>query len=221
MQALLLKVHPPPSSLSFLILNPIPQIVNIIVYFLFLGSNVYTVAAPSAIYFSGKETYLTPAPWAFLIWCVLLLHPFSLSTLHNVRSLIHILLLGTIVYQFFPSGKHVIIDGVSWRFPLLAVLNAIYVNLWASHHYTIGIHFLPAPLAIFLIYHSSFHLRTLRQLYSNRKPYLLSHRCISQSSSSTYTTSSKSITLPRTLPTSYSYISPSLSIMDGPPSLLS
>lgn len=27
------------------------------------------------------------------------------------------------------------IDGISWRFPLLAVFNAIYVNLWASHHY--------------------------------------------------------------------------------------
>ncbi|TFK44515.1 hypothetical protein BDQ12DRAFT_620670 [Crucibulum laeve] len=97
------------------------KIVNIIVYFLFLGSNLYTIAAPSSIYYTGKETYLTPAPWAFLIW-----------------SLIHVLLLGTIIYQFFPGGKHVVIDGISWRFPLLAVLNAIYVNLWASHHYIIA-----------------------------------------------------------------------------------
>jgi hypothetical protein len=97
------------------------KIINVVVYLLFLGSNVYTVAAPSGIYFSGKETYLTPAPWAFLIW-----------------SLIHILLLGTVIYQFFPSGQRVIIDGVSWRFPLLAVLNAIYVNLWASHQYAIA-----------------------------------------------------------------------------------
>jgi hypothetical protein len=44
--------------------------VNIIVYVLFLGSNIYTIAAPSDIYFSGKETYITPAPWAFLVWCV-------------------------------------------------------------------------------------------------------------------------------------------------------
>jgi len=64
---------------------------------------------------------MTPAPWAFLIW-----------------SLIHILLLGTIIYQFFPNGKKIIIDGVSWRFPLLGVLNAIYVNLWASHHYIVA-----------------------------------------------------------------------------------
>lgn len=40
------------------------------VYFVFLGSNVYTIAAPHDIYYSGKETYITPAPWVFLIWCV-------------------------------------------------------------------------------------------------------------------------------------------------------
>ncbi|THV06724.1 hypothetical protein K435DRAFT_834045 [Dendrothele bispora CBS 962.96] len=97
------------------------KIVNVICYVLFLGSNIYTVASPSNIYFNGKVTYITPAPWAFLIW-----------------SVIHILMLGTIIYQFFPHGKRVIIDGVSWRFPLLAVLNAIYVNLWASHHYIVA-----------------------------------------------------------------------------------
>lgn len=54
------------------------------------------------------------------------------------RSLIHLLLLGTIIYQFFDGGKQVIVDGIGWRLPLLAVLNAIYVNLWASHYYIIG-----------------------------------------------------------------------------------
>jgi len=94
------------------------KITNIIVYFVFLGSNIYTVASPSSIYYYGKETYITPAPWAFLIW-----------------SLIHILLLGTIIYQFFPEGKKTIVDGIAWRFPLLALLNAIYVNLWVTRHY--------------------------------------------------------------------------------------
>ena len=50
------------------VLNRVSQIVNVIVYFLFLGSNVYTVAGPTDIYYTGKETYVTPAPWAFLIW---------------------------------------------------------------------------------------------------------------------------------------------------------
>ncbi|KAI0310762.1 hypothetical protein OF83DRAFT_1153853 [Amylostereum chailletii] len=94
------------------------KVVNVLVYLLFLGSNIYTVAAPNDIYYTGKETYLTPAPWAFLIW-----------------TLIHLLLLGTVIYQFFPNGKRVIVDGISWRLPLLGVLNAIYVNLWAAHYY--------------------------------------------------------------------------------------
>jgi len=97
------------------------KIVNILVYFVFLGSNIYTVASPSGIYYHGKETYITPAPWAFLIW-----------------SLIHLLLLGTIIYQFTDRGKDIVVDAISWRFPLLVVLNAIYVNLWASHHYTVA-----------------------------------------------------------------------------------
>ncbi|KAI0270526.1 hypothetical protein BC834DRAFT_819140 [Gloeopeniophorella convolvens] len=100
------------------------KIVNVLVYFLFLGSNISTVWGHHDVYVRGKETYITPAPWAFLIWCS--------------RSLIHLLLLGTIVYQFFPNGKKVIIDGISWRFPLLAVLNAIYVNVWASGHYVVA-----------------------------------------------------------------------------------
>jgi len=95
------------------------KIVNVLVYLLFLGSNLYTVASPSGIYSNIKQTYLTPASWSFLLW-----------------SLIHLLLLGTIIYQFTSAhAKAVIIDGIAWRFALLGILNAIYVNLWANHHY--------------------------------------------------------------------------------------
>lgn len=97
------------------------KITNVIVYFLFLGSNIYTVAGPAQPWNHGKETYITPAPWAFSIW-----------------SLIHLLLLGTIIYQFTSHGKDVIIDGINWRFPLLAVLNVVYVNTWASGHYIVA-----------------------------------------------------------------------------------
>jgi len=46
------------------------QVINVLVYIFFLGSNVYTVAGSSGIYYTAKETYLTPAPWAFLVWYV-------------------------------------------------------------------------------------------------------------------------------------------------------
>lgn len=61
------------------------------------------------------------APYAFWIW-----------------SLIHLLLLGFIIYQFFPAGKRIIIDGISWRFPLLVVLNSIYINVWARGHFIVA-----------------------------------------------------------------------------------
>ncbi|KZV83231.1 hypothetical protein EXIGLDRAFT_701780 [Exidia glandulosa HHB12029] len=83
-----------------------------------LGSNIYSVAGPEDVFGRGRESYFTPAPWAFGIW-----------------SLIHLLLLGMIIYQFTAGGKSVVVDGISWRFPLLAVLNTIYVNLWAHGHY--------------------------------------------------------------------------------------
>lgn len=94
------------------------KIVNILVYIFFLGSNIYTIAGPGDIYRTSKETYFTPAAWTFLIW-----------------SLIHFLLLGYLIYQFTDSGKAIIVDGVGWRFPVLAVLIAVYVNVWARGHY--------------------------------------------------------------------------------------
>lgn len=94
---------------------------NILVYFFLIGSNFYAFIGPSPVYSGGKDTYLTPAPWALWIW-----------------SLIHLLLLGTIVYQFTSHGKEVIIDGIGWRFPVLGVLNAIYVHLWATNHFVVA-----------------------------------------------------------------------------------
>jgi len=97
------------------------KIVNILAYLFLTGSNIYTVAGPKYPYGTGKETYVTPAPYVFYIWTV-----------------IHLLLLGYIIYQFFPAGKKAIIDGISWRFPLLLVLNAIYINVWVHGHYVVA-----------------------------------------------------------------------------------
>jgi len=87
-----------------------------------LGSNIYTVASPQAVYGNIKQTYFTPANWAFFAW-----------------SIIHLLLLGTVIYQFTSAhAKAVVIDGISWRFPLLAILNSVLVTVWANHHYVVA-----------------------------------------------------------------------------------
>lgn len=58
--------------------------------------------------------------------------------MRSKRSLIHLLLLGTLIYQFFPAGKRGIVDGVSWYLPLLGILNAIYIHVWVKEHYVLG-----------------------------------------------------------------------------------
>lgn len=68
-----------------------------------LGSNVYFFVGES-----GKETYITPAPYAFYIW-----------------SLIHLLLFGFVIYQWTEAGKEVIIDNIGIRFAVLGLLTSL------------------------------------------------------------------------------------------------
>lgn len=96
------------------------KLVNVFLYIGFSGSSIYSVAGP-ANYYHGKETYLTPSSWTFGIW-----------------SLIHLLLLGTIIYQFFDGGKKVIVDAINWRLPLLILLNTFYINIWGHGHYIVA-----------------------------------------------------------------------------------
>ncbi|KAH7108353.1 hypothetical protein BKA62DRAFT_630494 [Auriculariales sp. MPI-PUGE-AT-0066] len=96
------------------------KVTNIVVFVLFLGSNLYA-ANPEDVYRLHRETYFTPDSFAYLLW-----------------TLIHVLLAGLILYQWFPSGSRTIIHGISWRFPLLAILNAIYSHVKGRGHYVVA-----------------------------------------------------------------------------------
>jgi hypothetical protein len=85
----------------------------------FFGLNIWTLHGSNwGGYFSWKDTYFTAAWWAFYVW-----------------SLIHLLLFGLIIYQFTKDGKKTVIDGLGWRFPLIAVLNGAYGALHNKGHY--------------------------------------------------------------------------------------
>ncbi|PWN30478.1 hypothetical protein BDZ90DRAFT_229499 [Jaminaea rosea] len=91
------------------------KVANVLSYILFLGSNGYGALGPQSGKWSAggaRETFITPESWFFGAW-----------------GLVHLLLLGFIVYQFHPSGYHPAVEGVGWRFSLLAVLNALYAQL--------------------------------------------------------------------------------------------
>lgn len=101
------------------LLDALPvKLLNIVVFVLLLGSNVYTVAGPKDTYGSPHETYVTPSAYAFWIW-----------------TLIHFLLLCMMFYQFSEPGKTLVIDAISYRFAVLALLNTIYIWLWIRGFY--------------------------------------------------------------------------------------
>lgn len=91
------------------------KIVNVGSYSLFSWSNYYAIASPHSVYGNIKQTYFTPAVWAFFAW-----------------PIVHFLLLGTIIYQFTSAhAKATVIDRISWWFPILTILNSIFVAVWA------------------------------------------------------------------------------------------
>ncbi|KAL9935877.1 hypothetical protein V8E36_005454 [Tilletia maclaganii] len=94
------------------------KIVNIVAFLIFTTSNAYTSLAPGEAIGGGqKVTYITPAPWIFVVW-----------------PIIHVLLLGALVYQVFPSGYSAVIETIGWRLPVLALLTSIYSGFAAAQH---------------------------------------------------------------------------------------
>ncbi|THU94577.1 hypothetical protein K435DRAFT_628284, partial [Dendrothele bispora CBS 962.96] len=106
--------------------------VNVICYLQFLGYERDIYAFGSSTDSDETTTSITPASWAFFTW-----------------SIMNVLMLGGITYQFLPEGKCIIIDTISWRFPLAAVQNTVLVNLLISHHCIMAF-----ILALFILYYS-------------------------------------------------------------------
>ena len=67
-----------------------------------------------------KTSYLTPATYSFYVW-----------------TLIDLLLLGTVILQFFDAGFEPIIEGIGFRFAIIGVLNGIWVSLFHHGHYIV------------------------------------------------------------------------------------
>jgi hypothetical protein len=53
------------------------------------------------------------------------------------RTIIDILLLGYVLYQFVDSS-HDAVHGIGWSFALLGVLNAIFLHVWRAQHYIVS-----------------------------------------------------------------------------------
>ena len=93
---------------------------SVLAYLLFLVLNLHTVGIfqQPQIYEEIQQTYFTPDNWVFLVW-----------------PIIHVLLLCPILYSHTSGrGNAVVINRISWEFPLFMVLYAFFVTLRTNNH---------------------------------------------------------------------------------------
>lgn len=138
------------------------KILNVIVFIFFFGSNLYSsLGGPSTGYYSQKETYITPAPETFWIWTV-----------------INLLFLGFVIFQFFEAGTKATVDVVGWRFAAIGILQSIWIHLFVGHHYILA--FIFAIIVASVVSHVYWDLRSASiqskvELLFVRLPFSLLH----------------------------------------------
>ncbi|KAI8145883.1 hypothetical protein BJV82DRAFT_602619 [Fennellomyces sp. T-0311] len=115
------------------------KVVNVLVYLFFLSTTVYSVVgpAPDDENIPDGQTYITPSFWIEYVWTV-----------------IHILLGGFVIYQWFEDAHEPAIHGVGWHFVISVLLNAAWLALVKHGHYIIGFIFvlLTASSVSFVFY---------------------------------------------------------------------
>ncbi|GAA6043856.1 hypothetical protein JCM8097_001190 [Rhodosporidiobolus ruineniae] len=116
------------------------KVVNVLAFVFLFSSNTYGALQPHSY---GRDTYFTPADYVFYTW-----------------TIIDFLLLGYVIYQFV-DGSHDTVHGVGWRFPLVGVLNSIFIHVFVSGHYIVAFIFaLLLASSVSTIYYSlSAHYR--------------------------------------------------------------
>ncbi|KAI8373830.1 hypothetical protein BD560DRAFT_393710 [Blakeslea trispora] len=115
------------------------KVANVVVYLFFLSATVYNLVGPAPneeVILEGA-TYMTPSYWIEYVW-----------------TLIHILLGGFVIYQWFEPAHEAAIHGVGWHFVISVLLNAAWLTLLRQGHYIIGFIFalLTATSVSFVFY---------------------------------------------------------------------
>lgn len=107
-----------PYTLGHCIVENLLTVLDVqLVFIFFFSSGLYSFLAPGA---PTKTSYITPAAWGLRVWTV-----------------IDLLLLGMVVLQFFDAGFEPVIEGLGFRFLIIAVLNGIFAYLFHHGHYIV------------------------------------------------------------------------------------
>ncbi|GAA5843249.1 hypothetical protein JCM5353_000719 [Sporobolomyces roseus] len=93
------------------------KVINVVAFLFTFSSNLYGGLSGHGV---GRETAFTPATYVFWTW-----------------TLIDLLLLGYVVYQFFPKS-HDAVHSIGYRFALVGVLNAIFVHVFVTRHFIVA-----------------------------------------------------------------------------------
>ncbi|KAI7892534.1 uncharacterized protein EV154DRAFT_504760 [Mucor mucedo] len=99
------------------------KVANVLVYLFFLSATVYSLVGPSPVddVILEGQTYITPSYWIEYIW-----------------TLIHLLLGGFVIYQWFEPAHEAAIHGVGWHFVISVLLSSAWLALLKSGHFIIG-----------------------------------------------------------------------------------
>jgi hypothetical protein len=95
------------------------KLANVLVYVFLLGANLYSGLGPDnedSPYHENHPTYISPASFVFGVW-----------------GLIHFLLGGFVIYQWF-GNQSIIIDGINWHFVGITLLNTLWLVLWQTDY---------------------------------------------------------------------------------------
>jgi len=90
------------------------KVSNLLVYAFLLTTNLLTLIYSGL---EGHDTYITPHPYVFLIWAVIIF-----------------LLGGLVIYQFFSSASETVVDGIHFHFVSISLFSALWVYLWQTDH---------------------------------------------------------------------------------------
>ncbi|CAG8604927.1 6092_t:CDS:2 [Diversispora eburnea] len=101
------------------------KIVNVFAFIFLLGYNSYAglFGEPdNSPYHNTHPNYFTPACFVYGVW-----------------ALIHVLLLGFVIYQFFPAANEVVYDGIHWHFLSINVWNSVWLFAYETNHTILAI----------------------------------------------------------------------------------
>lgn len=120
--------------------NLLLKIVNVLVWGFLLGSNSFASVEGAG---AGKITHITPAHYTFYVW-----------------TLINLLTLGLVIYQFFEDGYEPVVEGIGWRFAGVAILNALFAGAFSRGHSIVA--FVIAIFLAVVLSHIYYTLQTIK-----------------------------------------------------------